>query len=139
MVSKVLYFNYPSSDKYLGRQLWKNVQVRCLSFLDGCRLYATIVKHNFSTVTAEYEHLWVMFVLFCCLFLILLFPPIYVLKSYTVPNIRFLIYKQGSTRVKMSCQKSLKQCNRGISWVPLSVDKFAVEICSGKMEQIFFC
>lgn len=56
MVSKVLYFNYPSSDKYLGRQLGKNVQVRCLSFLDGYRLYAATVKHNFSTVTAEYEH-----------------------------------------------------------------------------------
>lgn len=134
MASRFLYFNYQSSDKYLSRQLWKNVQVRCLSFLDGCRLYATIVKHNFSTVKAEYEHPVSGVCAFCCLFLILFPPPIYVLESCTVPNLRLWFIN----KVKMSCQTSLIQSNKRHLFGSPFMDKFAVEICSGKLKHIFF-
>lgn len=98
MASRFLYFNYQSSDKYLSRQLWKNVQVRCLFFLDGCRLYATIVKHNFSTVKAEYEHPVSGVCAFCCLFLILFPPHLCPWKLHSSKS-QVMIYKQGQNEL----------------------------------------
>lgn len=74
------------------------------------------------------------------------FLPIYAFESYIAPNFRFLIYKQISTKGSLcnfrSCWRSLwNRAARGISsLVLLSVDKFAAELFSGKMEEFLsFC
>lgn len=61
-------------------------------------------------------------------------PPIYVLESYIVPNLRLWFIN----KVKMSCQTSLIQSNKRHLFGSPFMDKFAVEICSGKLKHIFF-
>lgn len=118
--------------------LWENMGVSHLTFLDDCRLYTTTVQWNQRIWTSC--GYWLVH-----LFVSSFFSSVYVLESYIALNFRFLIYKQVSTKILLQFyelpEESVKQSSKGLpSLVLLSVDKFAVEICSGKMEEFLaFC